>query len=199
MQRSRDQTTHSVLATGLITAEKANLVKYGMARTNAADVAKHKYREKYPAFGAECRRCHKKGHWERMCKTKLVHEVMREDRDSDSFFLGSVQHPGEGRTETSVTVNITIGNTPVVFKIDTRADVTIINKQTFQNLQKKHELCKANVILNTPGGQLTCVGQFRSHIKHKAKLYELTIYVVKGPTVNNLLSGRAAKEMGLVK
>ena len=28
------------LATGLSTAEKANLVKYGMARTNAADVAK---------------------------------------------------------------------------------------------------------------------------------------------------------------
>lgn len=37
------------------------------------------------------------------------------------------------------------------------------------------------------------MGQFRSHIKHKEKHYELTIYVVKG-----LLSGKA-KEMGLVK
>ncbi len=43
------------------------------------------------------------------------------------------------------------------------------------------------------------MSQFRSHIKHKEKHYELTIYVVKGPTVNNLLSGRAAKEMGMVK
>ncbi len=74
-----------------------------------------------------------------------------------------------------------------------------MSEQTFQNLQKKQELCKANVTLNSPGGQLKRMGQFRSHIKHKEKHYELTIYVVKGPTVNNLLSGRAAKEMSLVK
>lgn len=74
-----------------------------------------------------------------------------------------------------------------------------MSEQTFQDLQKKQELCKANVTLNSPGGQLKCMGQFRSHIKHKEKHYELTIYVVKGPTVNNLLSGRAAKEISLVK
>lgn len=35
--------------------------------------------------------------------------------------------------------------------------------------------------------------------KAQMKQYELTIYVVKGPTVKNLVSGRAAKEMGMVK
>ncbi len=113
-----------------------------------------------------------------MCKTKLVHEVMREERQSDSFYHGSVQQTGKN-IETWI-VNLTIGNTPVAFKIDTGADVTIMSEQSFQNLQKKQELCKANVTLNSPGGQLKCMSQFRSHIKHKEKHYELTIYCCKG-------------------
>ncbi len=165
LQRSRDQATQTAYWLQVLsTAENAKLGKQRMVRTNAADVAKqNKDREKCPAIGAECRRCHKKGHWKRMCKTKLVHEVMREERQSDSFYLGSVQQMGKS-TETWI-VNLTIGNTPVAFKIDTGADVTIMSEQTFQNLQKKQELYKANVTLNSPGGQLKCMGQFRSHIK----------------------------------
>ncbi len=75
-----------------------------------------------------------------MCKTKLVHEVMREERQSDSFYRGSVQQTGKN-IETWI-VNLTIGNTPVAFKIDTGADVTIMSEQSFQNLQKKQELCQ---------------------------------------------------------
>ncbi|KAI2655734.1 hypothetical protein H4Q32_024338 [Labeo rohita] len=123
---------------------------------------------------------------------------MGEERETDSFYLGSVHQTGKGSTETW-TVSLMLGNTPVMFKIDTGADVTVISEKTFENLQTKRELSEANVVLNSPGGQLNCVGQFRSSIRYKAKQYELTVYVVKGPRVNNLLSGRAAKEMGLVK
>lgn len=63
-----------------------------------------------------------------MCKTKLFHEVIREEREADSFYLGSVQQTGKGSTETW-TVNLTNGNTPVTFKIDAGADVTIISKE----------------------------------------------------------------------
>lgn len=94
---------------------------------------------------------------------------------------------------------INVGNTPVRFRIDTGADVTVMNLKTFRKLKPKQKLVCSSGPLDSPGGALNIVGQFTASTLHKQKRYIFTIYVVQGHTVSNLLGRETAVEMGLVK
>ncbi len=88
---------------------------------------------------------------------------------------------------------------PVEFKIDTGADVNIISEDTFNTLTPVRELDPPDIPLDSPGGELQCLGMFKATVSHKDKSYPLTAYVVRGDTVNNLLSRDLSVEMNLVR
>lgn len=89
----------------------------------------HKDIRKCPAADTECRKCKRKGHWARMCKSKTVRQVMAKEVSEESFYLGVVSNKNES-VEAKWTVLLKIGDTPVSFKIDTGAGVTVMNMET---------------------------------------------------------------------
>ncbi len=127
----------------------------------------------------------------------IARKILRRDTE-ESFYLGAVCNVNENGVE-HWTKQIKIGHTPVQFRIDTGANVTVMNMRTFKALKPKRHLIRARKPLDSPGGALKTVGYFTACTLHRQKKHIFTVYVATGPTVNNLLGRETAIEMGLVK
>ena len=94
--------------------------------------------QQYPARDVECRKCHHIGHFQVVCHTRSVQEVVcRNDEASkgDTFlFVCSVDCDADDGDDWIV--NLNVSGTSVRVKIDTGADTTIINRQTYQGINK---------------------------------------------------------------
>ena len=170
----------------------------GESKCNRCGKEKHRNAAKCPATDSECRKCGKKGHWERKCFTKTVREVNQGNEEDESFYLGAVSKQKQS-SEEQWTEQIHIGYTPVRFRIDTGADVTVMNMETFRALKPERKLEPHHGPLDSPGGTLDIMGQFTASTLHKQRKHIFNIYVARGPTVNNLLARDTAVEMRLVK
>ena len=85
-----------------------------------------------PAKDSICHKCHKKGHFKAVCRSKR--EVSDDSKDE---FL-SVIHPETdslSSTETPWTTNLELNGRNMEFKIDTGADVTVISEQEYLSKQ----------------------------------------------------------------
>lgn len=70
-----------------------------------------------------------------------------------------------------------IGETPVKFKIDTGADLNIMEEETFNMLCPKQQLVQSNIPpMSSPGSQLTCVGKFQANAQYKEKQYSFSCH-----------------------
>ena len=82
-------------------------------------------RKNCPAKTAIFHKCSKKGHWATVCKSsQTVGEI-----EEDYAFLGAI---GTERNEDLWTVDLTLNNSLVRFKIDTGADVTVIPESVYK-------------------------------------------------------------------
>ncbi len=79
--------------------------------------AMHRREEKCPTAKSACHKCKKTGHWERMCKSKIVGQGTGYEGDEDAYFLGSVDSTLS--SDEQGTVHLDIGGTSISFKIDT--------------------------------------------------------------------------------
>ena len=68
---------------------------------------------------------------------------------------------------------------PVQFKVDTGADISVISVPTYQALPQRPTLKPSSDVLSSPGGMLSCKGQFIGNISHYNKLYCVDIYAIK--------------------
>ena len=87
-----------------------------------------------------CHRCHKKGHFKAVCRSKkLVREVLVSD-DSQDEFLGVIHSETDSlsSTEAPWTTNLELNGRNIEFKIDTGADVTVISEQEYLSEQEVH-------------------------------------------------------------
>lgn len=156
-----------------------------------------------PARESTCNTCNKVGHWSRVCRNKKAVSEVTEQQQSypeqqQSYFLGAVSKAADGSSE-QWAVKLLVGSTPVEFKIDTGADVNIIREETYHSLRPKTPLEPASIPLDSPGGELQCIGQFQSTVAYKGKTHPLTAYVIRGRTVSNLLSRPLSVKMNLVR
>ncbi|XP_042071854.1 uncharacterized protein K02A2.6-like [Haplochromis burtoni] len=159
----------------------------------------HARDERCPAAKSVCHGCRKIGHWARVCRnTRSVNEVTETEKSEQaSYFLGSVCN-AKGNSE-AWTVQLLLDSAPIEFKIDTGADVTIINEDTFHTLAHKRTLEPSNLPLDSPGGELLCLGYLKATISYKGKDYLSKVYVVRGHRVSNLLSRSLSVQMNLVR
>lgn len=180
---------------------KSKDIKWGRNDKKCGKCGKtqHNRNEKCPAEKATCHNCHKMGHWARACRSsRSVNEVSETERaEQTSYFLGSVCDANE--TSEQWTVQLQVDSTPVDFKIDTGADVTVISEDTFHTLTPEKTLAPPDIPLDSPGGELLCLGRFNATVSHKGKDYPFTAYVVRGQRVNNLLSRGLSVRMNLVR
>lgn len=157
----------------------------------------HNRDERCPAERATCHNCHRMGHWARVCRSRSVNEVTETERAGQtSYFLGSVC---DNEKSEQWTVQLQVDSSPVEFKIDTGADVTVISEDTFHTLIPERTLDPPDIPLDSPGGELLCLGRFNATASHKGKDYPFTAYVVRGRRVNNLLSRALSVRMNLVR
>ncbi|KAI4898509.1 hypothetical protein NFI96_006164, partial [Prochilodus magdalenae] len=100
----------------------------------------HNGREQCPARNKTCRKCNKVGHFERVCKTKMVKEVTAHVEQED-FFLGSVSK--KHKDDHMWNVHISVNGTVTEFKIDTGADVTVMPLRTYLSMKQRPSLVDA--------------------------------------------------------
>lgn len=81
-----------------------------------------------PAKNADCHNCGKCGHDSKVCKCNKCVSAVSEDTE-ENIFLGTVD---EGKQ--AWTVDVTIRDTKVSFKIDTGADVTVISERVYRQI-----------------------------------------------------------------
>ncbi|XP_026016758.1 uncharacterized protein K02A2.6-like [Astatotilapia calliptera] len=171
----------------------------------------HDKRENCPARNKRCRKCNKLGHFEVVCKTKMLKEVRAEaveDSDEDSFFigelfLGAVIEPKttvieESGSDADWDIELLVNGSPVDFKIDTGADTTVMTETTLNKLQQRPKLIQCKPTVYSPGGKVKCMGKFLATTEYKGQKYQYWITVIKGQYASNLLGKTVAKRMGLV-
>ena len=161
---------------------------------------------KCPASGKTCNFCKKTGHFIKVCRKRLkskVDEVEREpelgnateeDFAASNYWIGEARMCDDNCPPWEVI--LPINGTKVQFKIDTGADITILDKNTYQSLLHKPEIQRTSASLSSPGGIVRCSGEFMAHTTYRGHNYQFKVIVAEGGS--NLLSRSAACSMGMV-
>ena len=145
-------------------------------------------RHRCPALYATCYKCHRKGHFQAVCLSQIKEIRSDPTAEVNAAFLGAVHDSMEEQPwETLVYLN----NKSLVFKLDTGADVTVISSADFVEYRKTVKLKPPDRQLYGPGSAiLPVIGYFLGTLRHKDKITEEIIYVVKH--LNTPLLGRRA-------
>ena len=169
-----------------------------------------------PAYNQTCRRCSKRGHFAVMCRSsragveEVSSSVDQHQYTSQQPHADQVGQQGQGETiwlgavnrvhnEPPWTVDVIMNNTTVNFKIDTGADVSVINEERYSQLEPKPILTINTTTLSSPGGNVDCIGHFQTTLSVNNKSCVSEVFVVRGPSVSyNLLSRTAATRLSLV-
>jgi len=180
---------------------------------------------KCPAKGKKCSKCNKLSHFAVVCRSKRVSDVTEADYCSyqaycddgaycneqtycgdqvycdneayaeETVFLDTVR---SSSTEPPWCVLLQLCGQPVMFKIDTGADVCVIPRAVFNTLQPKPRLNNTNTVLRGTGSSIKHDGSFTATVGYKDKTFQGRCFVVNTET-DNLLSREAAMRLGLVQ
>ena len=97
-------------------------------------------------------------------------------------------------------VDIKIYNKYVKFKVDTGADITILNYSSYMKSLAKCVIHPCNKTLSTPAGKLKNLGIVKHKLKYKRSSAVEEIYILAQEfKTNNFLSGSAAEALNIVK
>ena len=147
-----------------------------------------------PARDATCRKCGKRGHYQRVCKSVQVGVVEEETDSEEDAFLGTV---GEGHGNPWL-VKARLNGVFMEFQIDTGAAVTVISERDYERLTRT-TLLPAKRPLRGPSGDLLQVeGRFKGKIRTGKREVEQMIYVVQG-LHKPLLGDPAIRSLKLLK
>jgi hypothetical protein len=84
----------------------------------------------------------------------------------------------------------------VSFKIDTGADITVMDEATYRSLPSKPPISPTTAQLMSPGGAVHSIGEFYATTTFRGNQYCFKVIVVPGGS--RLLSRSVATRMGLV-
>jgi len=93
----------------------------------------HTRQQVCPALGAECRKCGKRNHFAKVCRTRGTqlmnnYSIQKEKPDTDDLFIGT---PGQSRNVKDWSVTILMNQQKITFKIDTSAQCNVIPQWLF--------------------------------------------------------------------
>ncbi|XP_071101769.1 uncharacterized protein [Haliotis cracherodii] len=167
-------------------------------------------RAECPATRSTCRKCHKVGHWDVVCRSQRwgLSEIRLEQgsnnectNEKEYAFLGSISADSESSDPSRPwLVNLEVNSLLVRdFKIDTGADVTVIPydlyvSKPFTKLQQSGKR-----LYGPANSSLYVVGKFRAKLKtvYGDVVTEQDIYVARGLT-RSLLGRPAIQALNLV-
>ena len=147
-----------------------------------------------PAKDSFCRKCKRKGHWEKVCfsSVKRVNEIHSEC--SEPGFIGLM---AEDKNDDDWVVPINILGKTIKFKIDSGADFTVIPANILHTVLTNAEVQDTKKIIYGPDRTpLQLEGRVVENIEFNGKSCLEEIYVVKG-LQTCLLGKPAIKSFGL--
>lgn len=164
---------------------------------------KHDYR-KCPAYGKRCSSCGRLHHFARACRQRQrgqhVEAVTAEQDGDDTqhMFLGECT---DNILSNDWSVDLILNNDiRECFKVDTGADVNILNYFAYSKLIHKTKLHGSTKKLITPAGELEYIGVINVNVSFKS-IHLTTDFYVLPPycKTKNLLSRDTASKLHIVK
>ena len=154
-----------------------------------------------PARLSKCRKCQKIGHWAQACKSSANPKsgTVSEAETEESFFLGEIVELDEVQSnrKTPWTATISVNGKPLLFKLDSGADVSVIPRHNFLELSQARLQPTTRVLLGPCKYRMNCKGVFRARLTNELKSIEEDIYVVED-LARPLLGRNAAANLKLI-
>ncbi|RUS91936.1 hypothetical protein EGW08_000338 [Elysia chlorotica] len=149
-------------------------------------------KNKCPAYGKECSKCHGRNHFASMCKSsrRRVHNVEYSDSEDEPAWVNTVREPRNNLVRCRMIVN----RQPVPFLIDSGASVNVLPKKLARNLK-----LSSTSLTSFGGSTLSCVGKTREILKNAKTGKKFNVeFVVCEQDVQPILGLRAAEQMNLL-
>lgn len=189
---------------------------------------KHTQPQNCPARGRNCMKCHKRGHYAIVCKTKpftkpqeykgktehpmkkqvkkTTSEEQQDSTSSDDEFFQHLKHAKnlKGGVNQSKIVTVRIDDVDVGVEPDSGADVNIMDEHQFKALihrsKEQRQLRESKVKLNALQYRLPVKGEFNAIVRNKTRGVSTTFIVVRGRINSAPLIGRATlMDLGMLK
>ncbi|ELU13500.1 hypothetical protein CAPTEDRAFT_215843 [Capitella teleta] len=153
-----------------------------------------------PTLGAKCKNCGKMGHFAHVCRSSKVSNIDFANNVGDTDAVG-IHNPFLGSVFTgdndSWKVTLPLEGRNIIFKIDSGANVSILNVQSYKSLPSPPNLSPLkSLLLVSPGGPLDARGYFTANTIWKGTRYKFKVVVVN-MSGENPLGRDAACGLGL--
>ena len=156
-------------------------------------LSSHNDRAQCPARDAVCRKCRKRGHYQRVCRSQASVEVI-EDRSEP--FLGTVGSHEETPDDNWV-ATVWLNDSQIKFQIDTGAEVTVIPGGVFEKLSGANLHPSQRTLRGASQIALPVIGKFTGKLTLGDRTTLQEVYVVD--KLHKPLLGRPAIEaLGLL-
>ena len=99
--------------------------------------------------------------------------------------------------ETEWYIDLNVNGDPIDLKIDSGADVTVISEDVYCRMSNRPRLKSGKVVLNSPGGQCSNLGQFVARTLYMGEKFHFLVQVLKGTTTTLLGRGPCIR-LGLI-
>ncbi|XP_069106252.1 uncharacterized protein [Argopecten irradians] len=153
-----------------------------------------------PARGQTCRKCGKRNHFAKACKSKQkftdkpTQQVNVVEHIEHELFIDSVEC-NEGNTWIAP---LEIQGNLIPLKIDTGSDVNIIPKNEFDKMRNKPRIHKTKLKLTAyNAGPIEAIGQCLCEVKHKNKKHTVLFIICPG-NVKPIIGRNSSEALGLV-
>ena len=159
----------------------------------------HTKQQVCPALGAECRKCGRRNHFAKVCRTKtsqpLYNYCIQKETPDDDLFIGTLERARQAK---DWTVTILLNQQRTIFKIDTGAQCNVIPQwKYFQVCKDPLQPSSANLIAFGRQKLCTC-GKAKIPCQHNGNHYLIDFEVIDH-TIPNILGLVTCIEMNLVQ
>lgn len=162
---------------------------------------------KCPAEGKLCNYCHKKNHFESVCrskkrqtKSKTVHNVDNNSSSSDdetgSYLFGlSNLNSMTSRPKIKIKVN----DNPINILVDTGSSINVIDERTYKSMKYQPNLSKSDTKVYAYGAneKVSLLGKFQATVETESKMTIAPFYITQGNS-GNLLSYQTTVDLQVI-
>ena len=159
----------------------------------------HAKQQTCPALGAECRKCGRRNHFAKVCRTKTTQPLhnysIQKETPDDDFFIGTL---GRSHEVKDWSVTILLNQQRTTFKIDTGAQCNVIPQWLYYQVCKDQLQPSSSSLVAFGGHKLHTQGKAKILCQHKDSDY-LVEFEVIDHNVPNILGLPTCIEMNLVQ